>query len=958
MRKKLYFLVCFVSVFFLCSTVEGGTPIDVNNFSFEFDSNDGSQILCHMGIDGVLAWEQSGSAWVGVDPYCLGDANYDPCAIPENICYSWECYTDDHQGCHCWPATHGVVWSYIQATDRTYLYQELDPNDPNARIASGRKYTLTYDSMSEIYQGVLDFLSAHAGFFYGRGDANHVDIVSTSYVLPVWIGDFEEWKHEWVTNLTLEWVCPPGHPDINEVLGIKFWTPSPAGSVRAYIQVDNVRLEWSWATEAYNPTPADGADFVSRETELSWIPGLWADTSSGGHIIYFGTDWDDVNDRSRSGGSNEGVLDTNSFDPGTLELGQTYYWTVTEVNDAYVHVEGIPDPPWLGEIWSFTVEGRAANPRPEDRSTEASLYSVLKWDPGTDSEEHDVYFGTDFEEVNEADDSDVNVFKCTQSPNSYDPGILDLGQTYYWRIDEVRNSGADMIKGYVWSFTVAEYFMIDDMESYVAYVNDIFDTWIPGGTAVIGLKTSEDDANYVLEEEGNSMEYRFRNQYSPYYGETSRSFDPAEDWTVSGFRALTLYFRADMGNPPVVAQPMYVFVSDGVETGTVEYDDPNDLIRGRAGWQEWNIDLQEFADAGVDLSNVTELGIKIGDGTSTGEGYVYFDDISLYPRRCVVEEAAGSFTNDCDVDIDDLAVLASDWLIMGIGNITGIVPSTTGLFGHWTMNDNTNTSEVLDSSGNGNHGVLYDDVGGGGDLVEGDTDDHSTSPGAVDDYGLDFDGEDDFVKLPALDVNSNTITIAAWVKREPEGHAYDGIVMSSNNYDPDNEIPGPNYTAGLQFGSDTTDWSANYELSFMWTGYSWEWHTGLFVPPGEWTFTALTVAPEVATLYLYDGMFLEAARKYDTYEPLPWNTSFHIADQMQFGPPSESERFFPGAVDDVHIYNRTLSAEEILYLALQGPGSWYVPLESWRANANEDDVVNLADYAIMADSWLTEVLWP
>ena len=133
---------------------------------------------------------------------------------------------------------------------------------------------------------------------------------------------------------------------------------------------------------------------------------------------------------------------------------------------------------------------------------------------------------------------------------------------------------------------------------------------------------------------------------------------------------------------------------------------------------------------------------------------------------------------------------------------------------------------------------------------------------------------------------------------------------------------------------------------------------GLFVPPEEWTFTALTVAAEVATLYLYDGFAMQAARNYDTYVALSWHVPFHIADQMQFGPMEESDRFFPGVIDDVRIYNRTLTPEEILYLALQGSGSEYIALPSWRADANEDDSVNLKDFAVMADNWLGEILFP
>ncbi|UCE47287.1 MAG: hypothetical protein JSW47_16990, partial [Phycisphaerales bacterium] len=50
-------------------------------------------------------------------------------------------------------------------------------------------------------------------------------------------------------------------------------------------------------------------------------------------------------------------------------------------------------------------------------------------------------------------------------------------------------------------------------------------------------------------------------------------------------------------------------------------------------WTEWEIDLQAFADQGVDLTNVNT--ITIGFGTKNapaagGSGKVYFDDIRLY----------------------------------------------------------------------------------------------------------------------------------------------------------------------------------------------------------------------------------------------------------------------------------------------------------------------------------------
>ena len=69
-------------------------------------------------------------------------------------------------------------------------------------------------------------------------------------------------------------------------------------------------------------------------------------------------------------------------------------------------------------------------------------------------------------------------------------------------------------------------------------------------------------------------------------------------------------------------------------------------------------------------------------------------------------------------------------------------------------------------------------------------------------------------------------------------------------------------------------------------------------------------------------------------------------------------RYFKGNIDDVAVYNYSLTPAEILYLALQGSGSEYVDLVYWRADVDDDDTVNFMDYATVADNWLKEVLWP
>jgi len=96
---------------------------------------------------------------------------------------------------------------------------------------------------------------------------------------------------------------------------------------------------------AVDPCPYDGEPNLLSDVLLSWTPGGNA-APSNGHIVYFGENFDDVND------ANNGIAqDANSYDPGPLVYDTTYYWRVDEVNAP-------PASPGVvkGGIWSFTVE--------------------------------------------------------------------------------------------------------------------------------------------------------------------------------------------------------------------------------------------------------------------------------------------------------------------------------------------------------------------------------------------------------------------------------------------------------------------------------------------------------------------------------------------------------------------------------------------------------------------------
>ncbi|MCF7975130.1 MAG: discoidin domain-containing protein [Phycisphaerae bacterium] len=121
---------------------------------------------------------------------------------------------------------------------------------------------------------------------------------------------------------------------------------------------------------ATSPSPAMDAEDVWQDgTVLKWVSSATAKA----HDVYFGTSMEDVNDASRSNGL--GVLlsqnqDANALAIGHLELGQSYYWRVDEVNLPEIH---------KGSVWSFTAE-QVSNPISGDVIT-ATSSSVSTNDP-------------------------------------------------------------------------------------------------------------------------------------------------------------------------------------------------------------------------------------------------------------------------------------------------------------------------------------------------------------------------------------------------------------------------------------------------------------------------------------------------------------------------------------------------------------------------------------------------
>jgi len=376
---------------------------------------------------------------------------------------------------------------------------------------------------------------------------------------------------------------------------------------------------WSFSVPpktAYYPVPADAAEQVETDITLSWTGGF----GSKLHTVYFGDNFDEVS--NAAGGLPQGGA---TYTPGTLGLAKTYYWRVDEFDavDTY-----------KGDVWSFTTEGAVGSPVPANGAVDVKHTPVLTWTPGVYADSHQVYFGTDKEKVRNADAGSPE-YKGTGNlgDESYEPAKLLWNTTYYWRIDEANNTNPDSPwTGNVWSFTTANFLVVDDFESYNDLnpedpaSNRIFFAWIDGyddptNGSLVGYENPPFAEQTIVHGGNQSMPLFYDNSVG--YSEATLTLTYPRDWTENGVSTLSIWFR---GAPDNAAETLYVALNG---SAVVSHDNPNAAQINK--WTEWTIDLQAF---GINLANVNTISLGLGNKNNPqagGSGTMYFDDIRLYP---------------------------------------------------------------------------------------------------------------------------------------------------------------------------------------------------------------------------------------------------------------------------------------------------------------------------------------
>jgi len=261
-------------------------------------------------------------------------------------------------------------------------------------------------------------------------------------------------------------------------------------------------------------------------------------------------------------------------------------------------------------VWVELNLEKAWSPSPADGATGVSSLGVdLCWCPGDSAEVHHLFFSTDYDAVANRDPSAYVAPIHGHDNTCYPTGPLMLGVTYYWAVDE-QDAGINIVSGDVWSFTVEQCRMIEDMESYNRNPNLIYDTWKDGcgdkyGMNGNGTGSCVDLSIDKIHSGSKSMIYTYENiRYSLWerdanYSEARREFDPALDLTSSGEAALVVWFHGSRDNG---VTDMWLLLNDNVGA-MAKYgdngDDPADITKEE--WIDWNINLADLAAGGVDL---------------------------------------------------------------------------------------------------------------------------------------------------------------------------------------------------------------------------------------------------------------------------------------------------------------------------------------------------------------------
>jgi hypothetical protein len=304
---------------------------------------------------------------------------------------------------------------------------------------------------------------------------------------------------------------------------------------------------------------------------------------------------------------------------------------------------------------------------PADGGVTENVAVALSWRPGRQAASHQIYLGTDPSNLVELG---------TTEDNSLVTDPLDYNQTYYWQVIAINDVEAPATyASAIQSFNAPPFGSVDDFEAYSGDEGEeVFMTWFDGfgGDASLGGSTTGlIDGPFV-----ETTVVHGGDQSLPIFYDNNGSFVDIDGQTSSpNFseveRAFDIAQDWTAGTPTTLVLWIHGNLSNSAADQLyVKINNTKVIYDGDLSvpiWRPWHIDLSTL---GTNLGSIRTLGIGV-DGS--GEDMVHVDDIALYRTAPAIA-----------------------------GPPAGSDPS---LVAHWKL-DETEGMTATDSSGYGNHGTL------------------------------------------------------------------------------------------------------------------------------------------------------------------------------------------------------------------------------------------------------------
>ncbi|MHC4743801.1 MAG: LamG-like jellyroll fold domain-containing protein, partial [Planctomycetota bacterium] len=574
----------------------------------------------------------------------------------------------------------------------------------------------------------------------------------------------------------------------------------------------------------------------------------------------------------------------------------------------------------LSEVRFEYVPGQAREPySPISGATDVPVDTVLTWTPGAEAVTHEVYLSTNQQAVANGSFSPVSIPAGGECLTTYGPLSLEMGRTYYWKVNEVNLSAEPNVwEGEIWSFSTPEYILVEDFEGYTdSPGEEVFATWLDGylsannGSQIGHLSPPYLEGTDPVHGGSWSAPFYYNNTGSFLNSDATRTFDSPQNWNQGGIEALRLFFYGQSANSaPSAGEQMYVKLNGA----KVAYDGDMADIR-KEQWHQWDIDLAAF---GINLASVTSISIGFDRGATPASGMVVFDDIRLYSSECILSRRSAGFAkvdyvDDCVINYKELEIMAGKWLMAASD------PGTGNLVGWWKFDGNAD-----DSSVSGANGIVY-----------------GTETWVAGNIGsaLEFDGRTHVALGTSSDLNfgaSTDFTVAFWANTV--GWQDDAAMISNKDW---NSGYNQGWAIACQ-GGGSGSWQWNYSDG---DGARSDYDpSGPILSDGEWHHLCVAHDRGVDATFYFDGEYQAAVNI--SNNPGIVDAGYPTVVGCDGAEGLNWPYWFEGVLDDVRIYNTALAHEHVLFLS------------GMLGDLDDNSKIDAKDFARLGDMWLFEGQWP